>query len=695
MTSKCLVAINLGGGMDGLNLVSMRDSTSVSLIQNFRQGAPANVLDYTEAVTKVADSTAGSEVLSGINTSGLTTGMKVFANDVLPRQRGLVVESIDAGASTVTLSGKVVGTHTDVTFTFATPTQLYKSNSSTHTSKNYGLHFTQEFLADSFNVADTEPNAGKVKSALISNIGPMRRKLFLDTGGTFYNFQVRNADGSTRLGTDADKAPHLTSHNDQTHIWLTNAPEGSVKGWGGGIADLFLSDIGGALNIPLASVSASGPEAFVAGSFISGFLVSNTGLVRRVPGFGVSSLYDEDEEVDATLTELLRDASVYVSPTETNQYMLSAKLASETASAYQDILLNALDITDPPAAVTAEFEGSVIADPKPFLANLKQLARMIHTNNPIRGHVASRSGTTVTLVTEVSAGTATRVEGDEFVTITMTDHRFFTSTLNPNTDTDSVLITGLGGETPEGGYKITRDPLDPLNKFTVETPEETDALTSVAVTARLKHNLTTANVVFVNEAGFDTTLNSEGYAVTAVTNNYTFTVSTTSSGAYASGNALAVKAKLINLPKQILYTATPGFSWDSHDYANHNQLAALNEGLKYFNSLVELMPDADVVTCSITEFGRTVGVNSKGTDHGWGNYAFVFGKSVKGNTMYGDAINLAEGGPHNVGFLFPSTSVYQYGATFASWLGASDAEILELFPDLVYWPEEERVLGFL
>lgn len=693
MASKVLVAISMGGGMDGLNFVSGRDAAYVGHIQNFRQGAPANVLDYTEAITRTANSTADSAVLTALDTTGLAVGMKVYANDVLPRTRGLTILSIGSGQ--VTLSGIVTTTNTGVTFTFATPQQLYKMNSTTHAAKNHALHFTQELIADAFNVADTAPNAAKTKAAIISNVGPMRRKLFMESGGGVYNFKVRNVDNSVRDGLETDKSPRLTSHNDQTSIWETNNPEGAVRGWGGGIADFFLGEIIGTLNQPLATVSSSGAQPFITGTTVSGFLISSNGLVRRVPGYSEYTLYDEDFTHEITIGEKLKQAATVVGSNETNLYLKAAVKANEIARDYQDVLLDAMEITDPPFSVGSAYPGSSPVSPMGFCASLKQVARMILANNPTRGYTASRSvGNVVTLSTEVTSGTATRVAGSTTVTVTMPNHRFFTSTTNPGNESDSVLVTGLGGTLQAEGYKITLHPTDPNNKFTLTTVENT-ALTNVTVTARLKHNWKVGGKVFVEGAGFDIVTPANGYTVIAIGSNYSFTVQTTATGAYPSGNSLAVKAKIINLPKQIIYTSTTGIGWDSHDYANHDQLFALNHGLKYFQSLVDRMTDADVVTCSITEFGRTIGVNSKGTDHGWGNYAFVIGKSVKGNKIYGDAIDLDPAGPHNAGFLFASTSHYQYCATFAKWFGATDAQILELFPDLQYWPLAERTLGFV
>ena len=187
-----------------------------------------------------------------------------------------------------------------------------------------------------------------------------------------------------------------------------------------------------------------------------------------------------------------------------------------------------------------------------------------------------------------------------------------------------------------------------------------------------------------------------GYQVVSIPSNTSFTLTTTQSGAFSPTTPLPIKFKLINLPKQIFYTESPGANWDSHQEANHSQLGVLNDACSYFNSLVSRMVDANTVTFISTEFGRTFGTNSVGTDHGWGNNFFCFGKDVQGNKVYGDVMSYASGGVHSYGNIFmPTTATVQYAATFAKWMGVTDAQVLLLFPDLINWPANERTLGFL
>ena len=127
MASKYLVAINQGGGMDGIHFMPARDATSVSLLTSYRQAAPGMVLDYTEAITKTGNLVLGSDTVTNITTSGISVGMRVYGEGI-PRQRSLTVLAVNSGASTVQMSGNSYVALTGTTLYFATDTQLFKAN---------------------------------------------------------------------------------------------------------------------------------------------------------------------------------------------------------------------------------------------------------------------------------------------------------------------------------------------------------------------------------------------------------------------------------------------------------------------------------------------------------------------------------------------------------------------------------------
>ncbi len=95
------------------------------------------------------------------------------------------------------------------------------------------------------------------------------------------------------------------------------------------------------------------------------------------------------------------------------------------------------------------------------------------------------------------------------------------------------------------------------------------------------------------------------------------------------------------------------------------------------------------VTCfTASDFGRTFPCNGLGSDHGWGSHHFVVGGAVNGQRTYGTFPTLAVNGPDDTstGRWIPTTSVDQYAATMAKWLGLSASEMTTVFPNLTRFP---------
>jgi len=57
--------------------------------------------------------------------------------------------------------------------------------------------------------------------------------------------------------------------------------------------------------------------------------------------------------------------------------------------------------------------------------------------------------------------------------------------------------------------------------------------------------------------------------------------------------------------------------------------------------------------------------------------------------------NSFDGSPDqlNNGSLLPGTSVDQLGATLARWMGLTESQVLEVFPNLANWDASARDLG--
>ena len=136
--------------------------------------------------------------------------------------------------------------------------------------------------------------------------------------------------------------------------------------------------------------------------------------------------------------------------------------------------------------------------------------------------------------------------------------------------------------------------------------------------------------------------------------------------------------------RQIIFLQMNAF--DTHD----NQsvmfpalMQAVAESLKAFQSDLESRGvDDRVVTFSTSEFGRTMTINSNGTDHGWGGHQFVMGTPVNGGQLIGslpefeiDSSDVYENA------IIPQYSVEQYAGNLAKWFGINSSQILDIFPN--------------
>ena len=176
--------------------------------------------------------------------------------------------------------------------------------------------------------------------------------------------------------------------------------------------------------------------------------------------------------------------------------------------------------------------------------------------------------------------------------------------------------------------------------------------------------------------------------------------------------------------RQIFFVQLGGF--DTHTTqiptgqfnAGHTGLMnTLNCTLKAFrDSLQALGVWNNVVTCTSSDFTRTFTANktdaSAGSDHAWGGHTLVMGGPVIGGRLYGKFPPLKVGAVANSidstgtsGRWIPSTSVDQYAAVLASWLGVSPTDLPTIFPNLprftaapfnqILQPNQAPNLGFL
>ncbi len=120
-------------------------------------------------------------------------------------------------------------------------------------------------------------------------------------------------------------------------------------------------------------------------------------------------------------------------------------------------------------------------------------------------------------------------------------------------------------------------------------------------------------------------------------------------------------------------------------------LRQLSEALQAFReALVEINALNDVTTFTISDFARTLNSNGSGSDHGWGGVQVVMGGSAAqggshaGGRVWGTYPLLELNGEQSLqrGQMVPTTSVTQFGATMANWVGVSRSDLATIFPGL-------------
>jgi uncharacterized protein (DUF1501 family) len=144
--------------------------------------------------------------------------------------------------------------------------------------------------------------------------------------------------------------------------------------------------------------------------------------------------------------------------------------------------------------------------------------------------------------------------------------------------------------------------------------------------------------------------------------------------------------------------------FDHHDEVISNQarqLGRLDRALgSFYEALVELGMENDVTAFTVSDFGRTLTSNGRGSDHGWGGNQLVLGGGVRGARFYGDYPALAAGNPLDTGRgrLIPTRSVDEYFAELALWFGVPRSALDHVLPNVgrFYSPSSaEPPMGFL
>ena len=171
---------------------------------------------------------------------------------------------------------------------------------------------------------------------------------------------------------------------------------------------------------------------------------------------------------------------------------------------------------------------------------------------------------------------------------------------------------------------------------------------------------------------------------------------------FPTGNSLADQLKVVarligartslGTKRQVFLVSIGGFDLHDNLIAQHpTVLGKVSDALtSFYNATVELGVADKVTAFTASDFGRTLASNGDGSDHGWGSHHLMVGGAVKGAAFYGTAPPISVGSTTapddqwhvGQGRLLPSTSVDQYAATLAKWLGVSDIEMSGVLPNI-------------
>lgn len=167
---------------------------------------------------------------------------------------------------------------------------------------------------------------------------------------------------------------------------------------------------------------------------------------------------------------------------------------------------------------------------------------------------------------------------------------------------------------------------------------------------------------------------------------------------------LIASREQLNMQKQVFFVLMGG--WDTHSEQLERLpglMTDLNEAVGGFQQTIdELNLASSVTSFTASDFGRTLGSNGNGTDHGWGGHNFVFGSAVDGGRVVGETPNYAasnnpdDAGEEDGSFagrLIPKISVNQYAATLSRWMGVMESDLNQALPDLQNFTQKD--LGFM
>lgn len=138
-----------------------------------------------------------------------------------------------------------------------------------------------------------------------------------------------------------------------------------------------------------------------------------------------------------------------------------------------------------------------------------------------------------------------------------------------------------------------------------------------------------------------------------------------------------------SIGRQVFSVSIGGFDTHSgHDDRQPGLFNHISKAMAFFrDGLKEIDMFNEVVTFTMSEFGRSMTNNGNGTDHGWGNNHFVMGGAVNSG-LYGQFPDFARNSSDYwaKGRIYPSLSIEQYTESMLTWFGMNEEQKNRIMP---------------
>jgi len=157
--------------------------------------------------------------------------------------------------------------------------------------------------------------------------------------------------------------------------------------------------------------------------------------------------------------------------------------------------------------------------------------------------------------------------------------------------------------------------------------------------------------------------------------------------------SVIVQRHALEAERDVFYVSLGGFDHHADVLpALQEKYDDVNVAIGTFVAEMKALGLWDAVTIqSLSEFGRTMTSNGRGTDHAWGGNHWTMGGAVRGGLLHGTYPELRVDGPNCLSStcpLLPTSPWETIWKPLAEWLGVRNDKLPEVMPNLQRFPPE-------